>query len=185
MLLSDIDILALGPSVIDSFDPKKVQPASYDLALDSLLLIPYGRVSDVDLRISKPANLTYGFNMAAHSTKSFSLEPGKCVLGSTQEVITCPRDIAIRVEGKSSLARLFMLPHVAAGWIDPGFHGQITLEIVNLGPWSIVLYPGMPVAQMNFTKMSTPVGTPYGTNGLGSHYQGQMGPTSSVGERNK
>lgn len=183
MLLSDIDIFALGPSVIDSFDPKKVQPASYDLALDSLLLIPYDSVSNVDLRLSKPSDLTYKLDM--FRAGDFILQPGACVLGSTKEVITCPTDIAIRVEGKSSLARLFMLPHVAAGWIDPGFHGQITLEIVNLGPWHIVLYPGMPIAQMNFTKMSTPVGTPYGTNGLGSHYQGQMGPTSSVGERNK
>lgn len=182
MLLSDIDILALGPSVIDSFDPKKVQPASYDLALAETLLIPYGG-DYVDLRKSRPSDLTYKVDMLKED--DYILKPGACVLGSTQEVITCPRDIAIRVEGKSSLARLFMLPHVAAGWIDPGFHGQITLEIVNLGPWSIVLYPGMPIAQMNFTRMSTPVGTPYGTTGLGSHYQGQMGPTSSVGERNK
>jgi dCTP deaminase len=181
MLLSDIDILQVGPSIIDTFDPTRVQPASYDLCLAPELLLPKEHQAPIDLRFTKTVDFYTKLTMRSF----FVIRSGKSVLGSTQEVITCPTDIAIRVEGKSSLARLFLLPHVAAGWIDPGFTGQITLEIVNLGPFDIILYPGMPIAQMNFTRMSTIVGTPYGSLKLGSHYQGQMGPTTSVGERNK
>lgn len=185
MLLSDIDIAKIAPMIISPFSAESIQPASYDLRLDNQILIPFapsGSLLDgMDLRKDKPSDYMF----SAELDDGFVLHSGKCVLGSTIEVVSCPSDIAIRVEGKSSLARLFMLPHVAAGWIDPGFKGQITLEIVNLGPWPIKLYHGMFIAQMNFTTMSTPVATPYGTPSLGSHYYGQTGPTSSTGNRGK
>lgn len=187
MLLSDIAIAQIGPGIISPFIPDRVQPASYDLSLHASLLVPINLPPDIgvrgiDLRYDNPADF---MREATCAGQGFVLQPGKCVLGATEEVITCPSHIAIRVEGKSSLARLFMLPHVAAGWIDPGFKGQITLEIVNLGPWPVKLYEGMKIAQMNFTYMTTPVATPYGSEKLGSHYYGQMGPTSSVGKRGK
>ena len=195
MLLSDIAIAQIGPGIINPFDPACVQPASYDLSLHRDLLVPFedwALPSDIvgygmDLRVDNPAD----YMRPAHCQvgdgfgSGYILRPGKAVLGCTQEVITCPDHLAIRVEGKSSLARMFLLPHVAAGWIDPGFKGQITLELVNLGPWPVKLYEGMKIAQMNFTHMVTPVAAPYGSEKLGSHYQGQMGPTNSAGKRSK
>lgn len=183
MLFSDVHIKVRGPHIISPFDESKVQPASYDLALDRKLLIPKTHYKPIDLRYDVPSDYMTSFDMDPYG--GYSLQPGSVVLGNTIEVLECPNDIAIRVEGKSSLARLFLLPHVAAGWIDPGFKGQVTLEIVNLGPWVINLYPGMPIAQLNMTKMSVPVEKPYGSSDLGSHYQGQMGPTTSVGGRAK
>ena len=99
--------------------------------------------------------------------------------------MACPSDLVARVEGKSSLGRLFMAVHVTAGWIDSGFTGQITLEIVNHGPWVVVLWPGMPIAQINFARLTRPCLTPYGTPALGSHYQNQKGATSAVGKRDE
>jgi dCTP deaminase len=185
MLLSDVHIREICPSIVHPYDADRVQPASYDLSLARGFLVPFHsnqlvEADGLDLRIHNPRDY-----MKEVDSPVWRLDPGHCVLGSTQQVITCPKDIAIRVEGKSSLARLFLLPHVAAGWIHPGFTGQVTLEIVNLGPWPIKLYEGMEIAQMNFTRMSTPVAVPYGNKALGSHYQGQMGPTSSLGKRQK
>ena len=72
---------------------------------------------------------------------------------------------------------------MTAGFIDPGFQGQVTLEIVNLGPWSITLWPEMKIAQVSFSTMVAPSKIPYGSKDLGSHYQGQKGPTPASGNR--
>jgi dCTP deaminase len=183
MTLSDGELLARGPALIQPFDRRRVQPASYDLVLHEELQVPSleGYLTAVDLRKHNPRDLLKPVRIQG----SFELPPGGCVLGSTQETVTCPGDLVARVEGKSSLGRLFLAVHITAGWIDSGFTGQITLEIVNHGPWVVVLWPGMPIAQINFAKLSQPCLIPYGSPTLGSHYQGQKGPTPAAGKRNE
>ena len=90
-----------------------------------------------------------------------------------------PDDIVARLEGKSSLGRLGLLIHSTAGYVDPGWDGTLTLELSNVANLPIVLTPGMPIGQISFTQMTTPVDRPYGTPGLGSRYQGQIDPTPS------
>jgi dCTP deaminase len=115
----------------------------------------------------------------------YELHPRQSVLACTEEVVRCPLDLSARIEGKSSLGRLFMAVHITAGVIDAGFHGQVTLEIVNHGPWTIVLWPSMPIAQVNYFQMTGPCEVPYGSKKLGSHYLGQRGPTPASGRRGK
>lgn len=187
-LLPDHEILRMGESLIRPFDPSRVQPASYDLTLHpKLLRVRQDRrlsggvfPSPVDLRVSDPADL---FTETWMGEEGYELAPHECVLGSTAEVVSCGADLAARVEGKSSLGRLFLTVHVTAGWIDPGFSGQVTLEIVNLAPWSVMLWPKMPIGQVNFMRMVSPAEHPYGSAKLASHYQGQEGPTAPVGRR--
>ena len=69
-----------------------------------------------------------------------------------------------------------MVVHATAGFIDPGFGGQITLELSNIGPIPVKLYPGMRIAQIVLYQMTSPSEIPYG-NERGSHYQGQTGTT--------
>jgi len=69
----------------------------------------------------------------------FLLEPGKLVLAHTLETIKIPSDLVGFVEGRSSWARLGVSIHITAPKIDPGFHGTITLEIVNLGTATVEL----------------------------------------------
>ena len=102
------------------------------------------------------------------------LEPGDFRLGTTVEEVELPDNIAGRVEGKSSLARAGLIPHAAAGFIDPGFRGRITLEISNLAPLPILLCRGMKIGQIAFIPMGASAERPYGSPGLGSKYQGQM-----------
>jgi dCTP deaminase len=68
--------------------------------------------------------------------------------------------------------------HATAGFIDPGFDGQITLELSNIGPIPVKLYPGMRIAQIVLYQMTSPAERPYGAE-RGSHYQGQIGPKTS------
>ena len=99
-----------------------------------------------------------------------TLDPGAFLLMSTAEVVTLPDTLAARVEGKSSLGRLGLAVHITAGFIDPGFHGSITLEVANLAPVPITLRPGMRIAQIAFTPMAWPVRKSYAQTG---HYQDQ------------
>jgi len=189
MVYPDSEFIKHGESLITPFDPKRVQPASYDLSLYEELLVPkpvgptgtrpVNRV--VDLREDNPKKLIESVKIKDR----YELIPGACVLGSTVETVHCPTNAAARVEGKSSLGRLFLAVHVTAGFIDPGFNGQVTLEIVNHGPWTVVLWTGMPIAQINFSTLLYTCDRPYGSPVLDSHYQGQRGPTAAAGERSK
>ena len=100
-------------------------------------------------------------------------------VGSTAEVVGLADDIVARLEGKSSLGRIGLLIHSTAGFIDPGFTGQVTLELSNVANLPIAIYPGMKIGQISFYQLSTPAEHPYGSPGAGSKYQGQAGPTPS------
>ena len=69
-----------------------------------------------------------------------------------------------------------------AGIVDPGYEGQITLELSNLGTAPVALTPDMRIAQMTFTELTSPAERPYGEE-RGSKYQGQRGPQASRIER--
>jgi dCTP deaminase len=97
------------------------------------------------------------------------------VLGSTLERIKLPDDLVARLEGKSSLGRLGLLIHSTAGFIDPGWNGHVTLELSNVANLPITIYHGMKIGQLSFVQLSEPASSPYGSDGLGSKYQGQQG----------
>ena len=106
----------------------------------------------------------------------FVLKPGKLVLAKTLERVELPLldkpDIclAARVEGKSSYARCGLLVHFTAPTIHAGFAGTITLELINLGPLDIALYPEMPICQLIIEQVSS---TPFRND---SQFQGQVKP---------
>jgi dCTP deaminase len=102
------------------------------------------------------------------------------VLGQTLEWVELPDDLVARLEGKSSLGRLGLLIHSTAGYVDPGWRGNLTLELSNVANLPIALYSGMRIGQISFFRMSSPVDRPYGSPELGSKYQGQSEPTASA-----
>src|SRR6478735_3217561 len=108
----------------------------------------------------------------------FVFDPGEFVLGSTVERVAIPHDLVARVDGRSSVGRLAIVVHATAGFIDPGFEGEITLELSNIGRIPVRLYPGMRIAQIVFQTMTSPAERPYGA-ARGSKYQGQSGPQAS------
>jgi dCTP deaminase len=163
-----------GRIVIDPWDPELVQPASVDLRLgNSFRVFHNHRTSAIDLR-EPPTNLT-----EAVTGEMFVIHPGEFVLGVTEEYVELPDDIVARIEGKSSLGRLGLIVHATAGFVDPGFKGTLTLEITNLTRVPIKLYPGLLIAQLSFMTLDAPAERPYGSEALGSHYQGQTAATES------
>jgi dCTP deaminase len=109
----------------------------------------------------------------------FVIHPGEFVLGRTLEWVELPDDVVARIEGKSSIGRLGLIVHATAGFVDPGFKGTLTLEITNLTRVPIKLSPNLLIAQLSFMTLDAPAERPYGSEELGSHYQGQLAATES------
>lgn len=179
MMLSDheIDTMVKAKHIgITPYRAEHLNPASVDLTLHPEVKVPTEPFCPQDLLEVIPDGMRSLF--MDEEWNSCSIKPGGFILACTNEVVTIPDDIVARVEGKSSLGRLGLAVHITAGFIDPGFSGQITLEVVNMGPWPIILRPGARIAQIAFTRMSSPAERPYGSAGVG-HYQGQTGPQES------
>jgi dCTP deaminase len=180
VLLSDRDLLAeiaAGRLTLDPYDPSLVEPASIDVRLDRhFRVFDNSRYTHIDPSLEQP-DLTK--LVTVPDGEPFVLHPGEFVLASTLEHVTLPDDLAAQLDGKSSLGRLGLLVHSTAGWVDPLFSGQITLELSNVASLPITLWPGMKVGQLVCLRMSSPVLTGYGAAGRSSRYQGQVGPTAS------
>src|SRR4051812_17238944 len=128
MFLPDHELIALGPRLVTPFNPECVEPASIDLHLSDQLLVPdIHNVTCVDL-----ASAADFMKAVTIGSKGFILHPGEFVLGVTEETVTLPAHIVGKIEGKSSIGRLGLMVHVTAGFVDPGFRGPLTLEMVNL-----------------------------------------------------
>src|SRR5215510_5335789 len=181
MVLSDRTIkeeLAAGRLVIDPFDGEMLQPSSVDVRVAGAFRVFHNsRQPFIDVRLPSE-DLTEV--VAVDEDEPFILHPGEFVLGSTLERVAIPDDLVARLEGKSSLGRLGLLIHSTAGYVDPGWKGNLTLELSNVANLPIALYHGMRIGQISFFRMSSPVERPYGSPELRSRYQGQSEPTASA-----
>ncbi|MDH5676414.1 MAG: dCTP deaminase [Myxococcales bacterium] len=188
MILSDRDLrerlqrgdLRVAPLVDEAL---QIQPASIDLRLDRAFIV-YRPAQVACLDPHDPATIEDAAErVEVADGHAFILHPGQFALGSTAERVRIPTDLVARVDGRSSIGRLAVVVHATAGFIDPGFEGQITLELSNIGPIPVKLYPGMRIAQIVLYVMTSAAELPYGRE-RGSHYQGQTGPrTSKIGLR--
>ena len=151
---------------MSGFDPEHLNPASYDLTLSPVIRASTGLKGILDVAAIEPG-YTRVLEMGENGMVLF---PGEFILAATNEVVTIPQDLAARVEGKSSLGRIGLAVHITAGFIDPGFHGSITLEIVNLLGRPIRLRPNMRIAQIAFIRMAARPFRGYEKTG---HYQHQ------------
>jgi dCTP deaminase len=184
VVLSDRDIRAeieAGRIVIDPFIPDAVQPSSVDLHLDRhFRVFRNSRYPYIDVRADQP-ELTELVEIGGD--EPFILHPGEFVLGSTFERVELPNDLVARLEGKSSLGRLGLLIHSTAGYVDPGWEGNLTLELSNVANLPITLYDGMKIGQISFQRLSSPAEVGYGDARIGSKYRGQRDPTASLYHR--
>jgi dCTP deaminase len=158
------------------------QPHSVELTLSPIIKIeklglsaPYGNPEWVDLDIGE-WNAFESLGRAGQ----YPIMPGQFLLASTAETVYIPVDLAGRADGKSSIGRRGVGIHVTAGLLDAGWGGQVTLEVTNHSGYAFWLKPGMKICQLTFEQLGTPAERPYGHPELGSHYQGQTGPTPSA-----
>lgn len=169
-----------GPLIVP-FTRKQLQPASYDVRLNSIIRVPHFRdTRAIDLGDSSTViDRTDEYDLIEHH--GYMLQQGRFVLGSTVEVVNIPDYLVGRIEGKSSLARSGIQVH-CAGFIDPGFRGNITVELVNFHDMPVILRPNILIAQFSFERLSSPCSDPYagryqdseGVVGSRYHKDGEM-----------
>ncbi len=183
MILSDADIrhrLESGELVVEPIDEPdlQIQPASIDLRLGEEFL-EFQRTNIPCIHPDSEGEVdSYVTETVVKDGDEFILHPGDFVLGTTKERVEIPSDLLAHVEGRSSLGRLAVVVHATAGVVDPGYRGQITLELSNLGTAPVALKPGTRISQLIFTELKSPSERPYGSE-RGSKYQDQVGPQAS------
>lgn len=169
MILSDKTLMKMLDEktlVVSPLESEQIQPASIDIRIGNTYSIledsPFGIIS-LDKEI-KYKQIT---------TDKYLLLPGQFVLATTMEYFELPDNLTAFVEGRSSLGRMGLFIQ-NAGWVDPGFKGEITLELFNANRCAIELNVGRRVGQLVFAQLDDNARNPYR-----GKYQGQRGATGS------
>lgn len=169
MILSDKTILKMLENkslTITPVEKEQIQPASVDVRLGNTFSI----VEDMSRGILSLDNEMVYKTITADT---YVLLPGQFVLASTMEYFELPDNLTAFVEGRSSLGRIGLFIQ-NAGWVDPGFRGEITLELFNANRCAIELKAGRRVGQLVFAQLDDTALNPYS-----GKYQGQRGATGS------
>ena len=169
--------VADGAIAIEPFDPAHVNPASYDLTLGTevvtyrLQLQTVSRLGPIyeplDAR-AEPTTEQTRIQPSDDVFPGFILHPGRLYLMHTAERVATTRYVPV-LDGKSSVGRLGICVHLTAGYGDPGFDGQYTLEVTAVHP--VRVYAGMRFAQIRFHTLV----------GDGPLYQGQYAGETARG----
>src|SRR5262249_37936211 len=120
-----------------------------------------------------PGGNSYGLGPASYDVRldqRVVLPPRGFVLGSTLERFCMPNDLAGTVRDKSTLARCVISTFNT--FLDPGWAGFLTLEIVNHSEKELVIDAGEPIAQIVFEMLDEPTEQPY----RGKYYDQERGP---------
>jgi dCTP deaminase len=155
------------------WDPARFEVPGLDLTLD------------LSLQNFQATANQYTIEAPRHPDGSVRLPPfsrrPQVLLCLTRERVCLNKNslLAARVEGRSSLARIGLAVHLTAPTIHAGFKGQITLEIVNHGPFEIKLIPNQtPICQLIFERLETPA-----TCDLNTGFQNQTTPIGNIPPR--
>jgi len=170
MILSDRTLkqmISTKELMVEPLVEESIQPASIDCRLGNHFLI----VEDFNM---KTIDLDKEIIYREYEGDQITLPPHTFLLATTMEWVKLPNDLTAFVEGRSSIGRLGLFIQ-NAGWVDPGFEGNITLELYNANSLPIQLHAGRRICQLVFCKMDQPALNPYR-----GKYQGQR---RSVGSR--
>lgn len=153
-----IEEMALTNKLIEPFEKNQLNPASYDVRLGENIYI---QVPDGAWQ--------------KHSVP-YLFEPGEFVLAEIREKITLPANMEAVFQLKSSRGREGY-EHVLSGYVDPGYSGVLTLELINVNRFkALPLMKDMLIGQLRFMKTDAPANSPYWDKG---HYQNDTGVSPS------
>ena len=157
--------LARTTGLVEPFNPEQINPASYDVTLGTTILRE--GVGSEDRWV--PVDITGGV---------YVMQPGEFILAATEEMVRIPNYLECVFNLKSSRGREGF-EHLMAGYIDPGFHGKITLELCNVNRHHrLALEPGTRIGQLRFSRLDS---TPHRSYALTGRYHGDDGVRTSKG----
>lgn len=152
--------------ILEPFEEAQIQAASIDLHLADEFLV-------LDDHLRTYIDLSSKMDYRRIRADDFVLPPHSFILASTREYMEIPLDLCCRLEGRSGIGRLGLFIQ-NAGWIDPGFKGNVTLEFYNANSLPIKLEVGRRICQLVFMKLYNPL-----KSGYKGRYLGQRGVTGS------
>lgn len=150
MILSQKEILKemkKGHIKIEPFDLFSLKSCSYDLTLDNEFAFPLKKT----IVLEENAQVKDYFK--SRTADQVKLAPNEFILGITREKITLPENIAGFLSGRSRFARLGLQIHSASNFVQPSCSNKQVFEIKNMGKNTIILKPGLKVAQIVFQKV--------------------------------
>ena len=157
--------LARTAGLVEPFDPELVNPASYDVTLGPTILVEGRPGSERWVEVDIEGGV-------------YSLQPGEFVLAHTAEIVRVPNNLECVFNLKSSRGREGY-EHLMAAYIDPGFCGRVTLELVNVNRFHrLPLEHGMRIGQLRFSKLDEIPMRSYAVTG---RYHGDQGVQISKG----
>jgi dCTP deaminase len=131
--------------IIEPFDETAIGPASIDLTLDETVRVFEKNDKIIEITDRTDSNhITKKINLS----EGYILKPGELVLGITKEKITLPSNIGGWLNSRSRFARLGLMSHVTAPFIQPGVSNKQVLEIYNAGNHPIKLFPNVKICQL-------------------------------------
>lgn len=164
-LIKNINYLVRGAS------KDQIQSASVDVTLGDTFKVP----------LCSKAIVRLGVDKIDYETKfdDVIIKPHSFILATTKEIINVPDDMGAWIEGKSSIGRsgLFIQN---AGWIAPGFNGEITLELYNANDYCLKIEKGISIGQVLFANLDQTTSKPYK-----GRYLNQTGATAPIPESYK
>jgi len=162
-----IEQLCVHSKLVSPYNELQLNPASYDVLLGDKILIE--RPPTSGLRVWKEIDIL---------EKPYQLVPGEIILGCTNEVVNIPGNLEAVFCLKSSRGREGF-DHVLSAYIDPGFHGKITLELHNSNRFNnLKLYAGLRIGQLRFSALTE---YPRKTYDITGRYHLDMRPEPSKG----
>lgn len=181
MYLSDSEIhhrLDVGDLEIEPVlqSNKRLQPATIDVRLGDTFCEFDDTACHSPIDPATDSIADYMHYTEANSDGSYILDTGDFTIATTQERLDLPNDLIAFVHGRSTYGRVGIGVHSTAGLIDPGFSGQITLELFNNGPAPVTLHAGNRIAQLSFAQLGKEAAREYGHEDRNSKYDGQGGP---------
>jgi dCTP deaminase len=143
-----------GNIKIEPFAEKMLGPASVDLHLSNAFRVfvhlpELNLTDDMDFKAA-----TKGIKVPEGGT--FTVQPGQTVLGITKEKVSLGNGLSGWLEGRSRFARVGLLVHISASFMQPGISNHQVLEISNFGPIPLKLIPGTPICQFIFQRCESP-----------------------------
>ncbi len=156
MILSDITIKNLIEKkelLVKPLKESQIQPASIDLRLGNSYL-------KVNENLMEVMTLSDEIQYESIERDEIVIPPNSFLLATSMEYIDLPDYLTAFVEGRSSIGRMGLFIQ-NAGWVDPGFCGQITLELYNANRLPIKLFSGRRICQLVFAKMDKAASCPY------------------------
>lgn len=164
MIVPDHEIkqyLKEGKLVVEPLkDPEvQIQPACIDVRLGNRFRVfKHTSTPFIDTKADSAAQ-TETFEI--EDDKPFVIHPGEFILGGLKEYIKLPADLMAMVDGRSSFGRLGIVVHSTSTTVNPGYEGELVLEMTNIGKMPVAVYPGQRIAKLVFHKLSSAAERPY------------------------